>query len=414
MTKLFQKGNDTIINENTSESFRSGYRGRRESIVADLNFALILILGFTVVLKIFVDVIATTPQLIIQAVICAALVLLNFNRIDKRYIAFLAVSFAYIAAVNIFHGALGVMTYMFNIVAMAVAFNHIVLKKEHVRMLFFALALSLFFAYVSCKKVLGYFHMGTRKTYNPNQMGVYLFLMVLAGNFAIDTYRRNLIGDLCRCAVILLGGILLVTTSSRTAMVALLIYVLGLAIRDTKLFLEDRSYKIVVLVCWALVFCVAAGYVAAYHVLPEGIRIFGKKLFTGRQDLWIDAFKKIFRYPITGFGLESDLVYGNLNTHNSMLGVMKLMGIYPGIFIGLIYFMKKGKYGNYRNMPSARCAVAAVFFVLAFEMYFLYIDVYVLIFFPVLNRFACGSPLRSRPSASANAYFPDIKAVFKR
>lgn len=172
MTKLFQKGNDAIINENTSESFRSGYRGRRESIVADLNFALILILGFTVVLKIFVDVIATTPQLIIQAVICAALVLLNFNRIDKRYITFLAVSFAYIAAVNIFHGALGVMTYMFNIVAMAVAFNHIVLKKEHVRMLFFALALSLFFAYVSCKKVSGYFHMGTRKTYNPNQMGV--------------------------------------------------------------------------------------------------------------------------------------------------------------------------------------------------------------------------------------------------
>lgn len=113
----------------------------------------------------------------------------------------------------------------------------------------------------------------------------------------------------------------------------------------------------------------------------DKVQIFGKDLFTGRENIWRGAFKDIMHNPIFGIGgdLNKDFAIqsGNAlvsNAHNQSIGMVAAFGI--PVFIAYYWFLSKSVVGQKKKIP----AIVAVFIITFILMS--YFDVY---FFAMVN-----------------------------
>ena len=84
-------------------------------------------------------------------------------------------------------------------------------------------------------------------------------------------------------------------------------------------------------------------YIFLYNLIGN-FEIMKKNLFSGREIVWLEAYKQIKISPLFGSGTKFVINYGNnitTSTHNMLLGLWKNLGIIP--MISLVYFYMLNK-----------------------------------------------------------------------
>ncbi len=104
--------------------------------------------------------------------------------------------------------------------------------------------------------------------------------------------------------------------------------------KELKNFMPILSLLIIL---GALAFTIA--YVGLYKIVGDDLIILGKNLFTGRQRIWLDAYKKLFTdlNIFIGFSNHYQFVGTYLNTHNGILSFLCYFGIIPFVFFVYLF-----------------------------------------------------------------------------
>ncbi|MCH5155400.1 MAG: hypothetical protein J1F69_02235 [Clostridiales bacterium] len=177
--------------------------------------------------------------------------------------------------------------------------------------------------------------------------------LVLANMFiALSLTKKNKLTPIA-VFIYIIGLLLLFYCKSRNAMLCGIVLCVGHLFMNKvktstmyKLFVFAMAMTLVVILLYA-------------YLLPQLVSsdyvIFGKRLFTGRQRIYADAFEQIFSSPVTvmfgcgfiSFGQNSSIY---LNSHNFWLQLWIQYGIFMMLLV-LILFIKLVR--SYRSQPSA-------------------------------------------------------------
>lgn len=122
-----------------------------------------------------------------------------------------------------------------------------------------------------------------------------------------------------------------------------------------------------------LSFAVVGIYMLLFAVLDNNFEILGKNIFTGRPQIWQDAFKQLSKSPIIGISNTYLFLDSYLNAHNGFIAILSYFGILP--FICFIVIICKGYFSTNQTeyvFNVYKCfAVAVLFFLSTFETFML-------------------------------------------
>lgn len=154
----------------------------------------------------------------------------------------------------------------------------------------------------------------------------------------------------------------------RSAMLFFLLYAV-LALFRKRIF-KKKSWRKICVVLLLISFCIPIVYLYLYNHI-ENFEIFGKNIFSGRENVWASAFQQIKEYPIFGSGTKfslNDGTHGTTeSTHNMLLGLWKNLGIIPAITTMFYYILnKRPKVEN--NLMIVICALPIIMFFESFLM----------------------------------------------
>ncbi len=102
----------------------------------------------------------------------------------------------------------------------------------------------------------------------------------------------------------------------------------------------------------------AFGYaVILYGILGDDFRFLGKDLFTGREIIWLDAFKALrYRWPLgigqTLISIPINGVEGPTNLHNVMMGYLTHFGVFATIFYALLFGVLTAHLGKIKHKTT--------------------------------------------------------------
>ena len=223
--------------------------------------------------------------------------------------------------------------------------------------------------------VIEYLNIGS---INTNTLG-FLTAMALCVSFIYYIRRRILIVAIM---MVVLGLLLLLVYKSRTSMLCfamfVFLYFLLRAKRKT-----SKKWSVFVCVLFLSVLGILFVYLYAKVLYPRvgtgHIIIFGKDIFSGRQNIWLFAFDLLDGNLIWGAGkniVEEQQALGLLSVytemHNQPLGLIVGFGLIVfilfyivfGIFVGSFYDKKN----RYNRAPAI--FIAVILIVSYFEVYF--------------------------------------------
>ncbi|MEQ8754069.1 MAG: O-antigen ligase family protein [Coleofasciculus sp. G1-WW12-02] len=169
---------------------------------------------------------------------------------------------------------------------------------------------------------------------NPNTLGSYVYLLLffpLARSLEISRFRYKILWF----SIIIIGFFVLLSTNSRSSLLALIFTVLGYLLWN-KITKTKWTYYLTlpVFVCFLTV--ALHIYLRLYNS-PDSIAYnsfvyehTGKNLFNGRTTLWLQLIDAISFKPLYGYGpatLPIDLVNIDLSAHNFYLQLLIQVGI---------------------------------------------------------------------------------------
>lgn len=180
---------------------------------------------------------------------------------------------------------------------------------------------------------------------HPNGLGQITGIFLA---FAIIAEKRRLIGRILFFALLAFGVGVMIETSSRTILAAVLFAWLVVSLRRSRFALPILA-SAMILVCGALLVA-GLGMVSDLETFFSGLSRTGSSheilTLTGRTDIWAVAVEKIAEKPLFGWGYNGtealiansfgESFYGNpVNAHNTYLQLLLSLGMIgaaPGFF----------------------------------------------------------------------------------
>lgn len=185
----------------------------------------------------------------------------------------------------------------------------------------------------------------TKERLNPNTIAIYLFFAYVFASQLIAFYKDRQTRICLQLLLFAVTLLLVLKTEARTALLAFLIYAIGLFSRvfangKKARGIEDASPNkskhvnrvTFFAICLLFTFLFAFAYCALYKIIGGQVKILGKNLFTGRQDVWTDAFDKIKNNLMWGYSNKYVFSFNGMeytNAHNSLISVLFMFGIVP-------------------------------------------------------------------------------------
>lgn len=216
---------------------------------------------------------------------------------------------------------------------------------------------------------------------NPNGYATIVLACGMLANIIISKLRikSEVIQIIFALLSFVIFTFLLYKTGARTSLGCFFIYeVLCLFYyvfyKRRKRRFKDKTVLKGIIVSIIISFAVVAIYLLLYKLLDENFMILGKKLFSGREIVWNDAFEQIKNNFIFGISNSYQFMGTFQNAHNGFIAILAYFGIVPfGLFLYIIYkSFAASPSKNEFNYDVYKCfAVAVFFFVSTFEAFIL-------------------------------------------
>lgn len=200
--------------------------------------------------------------------------------------------------------------------------------------------------------------------YNPNGLGFFIVYAFLQwAGFADLTNKREKILFVLLLVCTVVG---LYYFKSRSTIIALFCYIILLLVPKKIVAHKSVMAVIIFIIIMGTLFPII--YVAIYKA-GINFSIFGKSLFTGREDIWMRMFELFSENPfsiIIGLGSKVKLWEYGMETHNNYYNLIVCFGIfYYFIYFGfLLYFLniavKKIQEPHTRRLISGFVATALI------------------------------------------------------
>lgn len=353
-----------------------------------INFVLI----FCAAVSAVVTFLSSHVGLFIIFFIGLILLFYNSESIKKEFLVFLA-GVVFLAVLNCFNLALGSTLILVNSMIYCMVFNSIGLKRQQIMIINAVIPFCLIFLLLIAKKHEGYdiyYYLFTGEKLNPNTVGIIIFFIMTNAVGIINniTQLNNKI-KIILCAVIAGASLYFIyKTRARTSLLASLVFLFFCIFRKSQWFESDKKNRIFVAITWGFVLLTTIIYIALYKKFGEdGIKILGKSLFSGREKVWIDAYRMIKEHVFFGSGNEELFVDTFESAHNSLLGIWKSSGLFVMLSFCIIYVSVRNKEG-YRVDTISRVVIVAIMFIATFETVFNDTHTFFLCILPLLNKVA--------------------------
>lgn len=276
-----------------------------------------------------------------------------FGEIKKSYLIFLIVITLFMSLSLFYtHGGFGsVVTTLasFAILLIMKEMNFTETQKKYYRILNISLILFLFFFSFLGFNNYNYF---INHKYNPNGLGFFILYGFLqwAGIADLSNKKgKSLFIILCFCTIV--GLFNFKSRSTITALFCYLIFLLA-----PKSIVTRKSFMIVtIFIITGTLFPMI--YVSIYK---SGINfsIFGKSLFTGREDIWMTMFELFAENPLSiflGLGSNVQLWEYGMETHNNYYNLIVCFGVfYYFIYFGFILYFINIAAKNIKEVHTRR------------------------------------------------------------
>ena len=145
-------------------------------------------------------------------------------------------------------------------------------------------------------------------------------------------------------AITVLGMIAAYPFGGRIAIASIALFFVLLMLRGIKI--KTSLYSPLCIIMFILAIIIPVIYINLYHLVGN-FTFMGKDFFTGRQNIWYEAFEQISAHPIFGSGTVltfNDIGYATESTHNAMLGIWKNVGIVPLVTVIVCFFKRRYEY----------------------------------------------------------------------
>lgn len=314
----------------------------------------------------------------------------NAESIKKEFLLFI-VCLMFLAVSCILNAAFGSAVILVNSMLYCMLFNSIGLKRQHIMIISAIIPVCLTLILLFAKKPEGYevyYYIFTGERINPNMIGMIIFFIMTNAICIIKNIRQLNVKwkVLLSTAVFIACAYFILKTKARTSLLAGLVFVLFIFFRNTKWFKDNKKYKFFLSVAWCFVIIVTLVYIFLYNKLGEdGIKILGKSLFSGREKVWIDAYRMIKEHMFFGSGNKELFIGVFESAHNSLLAIWKTFGVFAMIIFVIIYVSSRDKAGCEVD-TIYRAMIVAVLFIATFETVFNDTHSYFLCILPLLNK----------------------------
>ena len=127
------------------------------------------------------------------------------------------------------------------------------------------------------------------------------------------------------------------------------------------------------------------------HNNVENFVIFGKSIFTGREEIWADAFDKIIKFPFIGSGTVEGYNFAGETTmqsaHNTLIDLLKVFGIIPTLIFVYFFVGTKDKIKTkYKVNRVNQIAIIVGMLIMFFESFVTEQHLFVLYVIFLLNK----------------------------
>ena len=329
-------------------------------------------------------------SLIIQFPVALGLVAVNYRLFGKFEKLVMLCGIVFIMVETVLYKDFGSSLTYLNSLVLIICFNNIALKHRHMSKIFIASSLLMLFFIVTASRDGVYYVFISGRQFNPNTIGILLFVALVLGvsginNLFATKMAKRVLGIILFCVVVYLQ----IQTAARTTLAAEIMYVLIVFVRNkVKIFKNEKHFKALIVFGFLVCLLIPVVYVALYnHMDGQSITILGKNLFTGRQNIWQDAFRMIGENPIFGVGNEEKYIGNFESAHNSMLAIWKTSGAILLILYVISFVIAKPKLAKQVDIDLfMRCAIIPVIFIAAFETILTDSNLYVFALLPILNK----------------------------
>lgn len=263
--------------------------------------------------------------------------------------------------------------------------------------LFFFIMLSIILVIYSKKQGIYYVSLfNSENIMNPNGYATIVLACGMLVNIILSRLRikTNFIRFILASVSFAVFAIVLYKTGARTSLgcyfiyEVLCLYYFVLYKSRNRRFKDKTVFKGIVF-SLIISFVAVGAYLILYQITDADFMILGKKLFSGRQNVWNDAFEQIKNNLI--FGISNTHLFAGeyLNAHNGFIAILSYFGIVP--FILFIYIVCKSFAAapskNGFNYNVYKCFAVAIFFLVStFESFIIDGTFYFLIIPFLLNK----------------------------
>lgn len=298
---------------------------KKERLNRILFLFLILIAGISVVSKPTFDL-YDRLSLYIMALFSACITVINF-RLSKPYWIFVAVFSVYLIG-SILYNRGGIGSVVTSVVSVFMLYSYFCFRPDRVS----GLVLTVFsVAVVIFLCVLSYFYADNRNEIlshgiNTNVLGMFLiyFFMIACCLMPVPAIAKRIAVPV----LLIPAAVGLYHYSSRGSMLALALFLVLYLIPKKWMTAKTTVIAAGVVIVLGLLFPIV--YLLLYR---NGIQfqIFGKNLFTGRQEIWNNMFDLLNESPLNwlfGIGSHQTLrAEGSMNVHNNYFAVLVNSGV---------------------------------------------------------------------------------------
>lgn len=335
-------------------------------------------------------IINSDVSLILQLLVAIGLILVNYELFGKFEKAAMFFGVVFIIIEIALYKDFGSSLIYLNSLMLIISFNNIALRRRHVGKIFIISSILMLLIIVSASRDGVYYVLISGRQFNPNMIGMLLFATLVLGISGInDNFARK---EVKIISSIVLFGIVLylqMQTAARTTLIAEILYVLVVLVRNkVKIFRHEKHFKVLIVFSFLICLLVPVVYVALYNYFDgQSFMILGKNLFSGRQDVWQDAFDMIGRNPVFGVGNEEKFSGVFDSAHNSMLAIWKTSGVILLVIYIISFVIAKPTLAKQVDINLfLRCAIIPVIFIAAFETILTDSFLYIFALIPLINK----------------------------
>lgn len=335
-------------------------------------------------------IINSDVSLILQLLVAIGLFLVNYELFGKFEKAAMVFGVVLIIIEIALYKDFGSSLIYLNSLMLIISFNNIALRRRHVGKIFIISSILMLLIIVSASRDGVYYVLISGRQFNPNMIGMLLFATLVLGISGInDNFARK---EVKIISSIVLFGIVLylqMQTAARTTLIAEILYVLVVLVRNkVKIFRHEKHFKVLIVFSFLICLLVPVVYVALYNYFDgQSFMILGKNLFSGRQDVWQDAFDMIGRNPVFGVGNEEKFAGVFDSAHNSMLAIWKTSGVILLVIYIISFVIAKPTLAKQVDINLfLRCAIIPVIFIAAFETILTDSFLYIFALIPLINK----------------------------